>query len=72
MNIRELVNKRVLLKIGSGYGAFQVDEYRILEVSPTGNWVKLMNLNGKKFWRTISDIAFVEELIDFKAERASL
>lgn len=59
----ELVGKRMLLKVG-GVIAYStpVEEYRILEVSPSGNWVKLQNLHGNKFWRARSDISVVEEL----------
>ena len=72
MNVRELINKRVLLKINLGYQASQVEEYKILEVSPSGTWIKVMNLNGRKFWKASADIAFVEELIDLKAEKPLL
>lgn len=67
MNILELVGKRCLLKFG-GYGT-TVEEYRVLESSPSGNWVRLMNTNGYKYWKAISDVSFVEELRDLKAER---
>lgn len=60
--MNEYVGKRMLLTVGTGYGAKPVDEYTILEVSPTGNWVKLQNLNGNKFWKATASIAVVEEL----------
>jgi hypothetical protein len=67
MNIDELVGKRALLKVASGgYKGSEVTEYRILEISPSGLWVKLMNLNGHKFWKSLSEIAFVEELRELK------
>ena len=67
MAIIELVGKRVLLKVGVGsFRGSDVTEYRILEVSPSGVWVKLMNLNGHKFWKPLADIAFVEELREIK------
>ena len=73
MRIQELVGKRVLLKVGHRtlYAA-SVEEYKVLEVSPSGNWVKLMNLNGYKFWKAVTEISFVEELRDLKAERLEL
>ena len=63
----ELVGKRMLLKVSGGgihYGT-AIEEYRVLEVSPSGNWVKLQNLHGNKFWRARTDIAVVEELKPF-------
>lgn len=65
MKISELVGKRLLLKFGTA-PAFsrtaEIQEYRVLEVSPSGNWVKLMGLHGNKFWKPCVDVAIVEEL----------
>lgn len=60
----DLVGKRMLLKVSNGgiHCGAAIEEYRILEVSPSGGWVKLQNLNGNKFWRSRNDIAVVEEL----------
>lgn len=61
----DIVGKRMLLKIG-GNRAWgkdgEVQEFRVLEVSPSGNWIKLMNVYGNKFWKPIADVAVVEEL----------
>ena len=66
---QDLVGKRVLLKLNSkGYFENQsVEEYRVLEVSPSGQWVRLMNVHGNKFWRALTEIAFVEELVSLRA-----
>jgi len=71
MEITDLVGKRVLLKTSGRYAyrEEEVTEYKILEVSPSGNWVKLMNLNGNKFWKPITGLSYVETLIDLKAGR---
>jgi hypothetical protein len=63
MNINDLIGKRVLLKISSShYTQVDVSEYKICEVSPTGNWVKMMDMNGRKFWKPIQSLAMVEVL----------
>jgi len=71
MDIKNFVGKRCLLKISNGgysnHG--NVDEYKVLELSPSGNWVKVMNLYGNKFWRLVTEISFLEELIDFKLDK---
>ena len=71
MNISDYVGKRCLLNVkeGSWSRGDAVNEFKILEVSPSGNWVKLLNMNGYKFWKSVTVISFVEELRDFKAER---
>lgn len=61
MNIEDLVGKRVLVSVPSSYKT-EVEEVKILEVSPSGNWVKLMNLQGGRFWRARTSVLFVEEL----------
>lgn len=69
MHIKDLVGKRALLKIGSNWDSPGVLEYRVIEISPSENWVKLMNINGLKFWTAINDVAFVEELKEFKNKK---
>lgn len=68
MNITELVGKRCLLSVKIGWQP-SVDEYKVLEVSLSGNWIKLMNIYGKKFWKPIQEVSFVEELRDLKADK---
>ncbi len=74
MDIRQYVGKRCLLKVASGGWSAHapIDEFRIIEVSPSGQWVKRQNLHGNKFWRAVTEVGFVEELRDFKAERRAL
>ena len=70
MNIIELIGSRVLLKIvRSSFSTQDVTEYKILEVSPSGNWAKIQNMNGNKFWKPLQEIAFVERLQDLNADR---
>ncbi len=71
MNINDYINSRVLLNLSNQTrwsSPSTVSEYKVLEVSPSGNWVKLMDLNGKRFWCTVSSISFVEALKSFDKE----
>ena len=61
MNPTELVGQRALLQLGSGYGQ-RTEEYRVLEFSPSGAWVRLMNTHGNKFWCRSTDAILVERL----------
>ena len=65
MNITDYVGKRVLLKVEKRWDS-EVQEFKVLEVSPSKGWVKLMNLNGHKFWKPVASISFLEELKDFE------
>lgn len=69
--ITELVGKRCLLKVVQGFHVSSppTEEYKVLEVSPSGTWVRLMNIHGNKYWKPIQDIALVEILKDLKAEK---
>jgi len=62
--MNEYINKRVLLKLGNSTYARNagIDEYKILEISPSNNFVKLMNIYGNKFWKPMAEIAIVEVL----------
>ncbi len=62
MNAREMIGKRVLLKMTKGYRAASVEEAKILEVSPSGAWVKIMNIYGNKYWKGINEVTIVEQL----------
>ena len=70
ISIQDLLGKRCLLKVSNGrWNNQNVDEYRVLEISPSGTFTKIMNIYGNKYWKPTSEISFVEELIDIKAER---
>jgi len=64
MTIQDLLHKRVLVaeKENSCRSEKTVKEIKILEISPSGNWVKIMNDNGNKFWKHYSDITPIEVL----------
>lgn len=56
---------RFLMKITSVDGSLRsmgVTEYLVMEVSPTGHWMKLKNHNGSMFWRPTPDVQTVEAL----------
>ena len=67
MNITELIGKRVLMTEKERFGRQDITEIKILEISPSGNWVKLMNMHGNKYWRPVTNLALIEVLIDLKA-----
>jgi len=64
MHISELLHKRILVaEKEHGYGTSKiVKEIKILEVSPSGNWVKVMNDHGNKYWVHYSAITPIEVL----------
>lgn len=63
MDITELIGKRVLLKLKTrSYRSEDVEEYKILEVSPSGNWVRIQNSNAYKFWKPVVELSLVEVL----------
>jgi hypothetical protein len=68
MNIFDLLHKRILIVEKSvGYNQQQkIEEVKILEISPSGKWVKIQNMNGNKFWKMASDIVPVEILFSIE------
>jgi hypothetical protein len=68
MNVRDLIGKRILVQCEQRYGGGAVEEVRVLEVSPSGQWTKLMNLHGSKYWKPTTSVALVEALIDLRGE----
>jgi len=55
------VGSRYLLVVGNVYRE-GVEEYEVLELSPSEEWVKLKSTVGSEFWRKVEDITLVEEL----------
>ncbi len=63
MDSKELLGKRVLLVVKpNSFAAGDVSEYKVLEVADSGNWIKLQDMCGKKFWKAVTMIQFIEEL----------
>ena len=64
MNLNELLHKRILVvEKERGYSSNQtIVELKILELSPTGNFIKIQNMNGNKYWKHSSDIVPIEIL----------
>jgi hypothetical protein len=66
-NFKALIGDRILcLKISNtGYSfsrGTEVIELKVLEISPTGDWVKVMNDNGMKIWKKREEIEPIEIL----------
>ena len=67
MNVNVLIGKRCLIKESTrGWNTTSIQEVKILEVSPSGNYVKLMNIHGTKYWRITTDLALVEQLVELE------
>ena len=63
--LREKVGKRALLNVSGVYNPSRygpIEEYRILEISPSQEWVKLLDQNGRRFWKRINEVALLEFL----------
>lgn len=64
VEVHTLLHKRVLavIKTGNFLNYSNVEEYKVLEISPSGKWIKLQNINGRKFWKAIADVTYIESL----------
>jgi len=68
MDINEVLNKRILVKGANTYSSrSSVEEVKLIEISPSGNWVKVMNMNGNKYWKPLTEVSLVEVLKDITA-----
>jgi enterochelin esterase-like enzyme len=67
MQVQELIGKRVLFKEREFSSTrFMAVELKVLEVSPSGFWVKLMALDGRKYWREVRVCQIIEQLTDLE------
>lgn len=71
MTAFDLLHKRVLIATTKrGYASGNnAEEIKILEVSPSGNWIKIQDGDGRKYWRHYSDIVIVERLESLNKSR---
>jgi len=66
MTIEDLLHKRCLIKETARFGNSNVQEVKVLEIAPSRNWVKVMNMYGNKYWKPTAEIQVIEVLIDLK------
>lgn len=65
ISLSDLLGKRALLKVAPGsWSSGNVEEYRVLELSPDSAWVRLMNTFGHKNWVAVVSVSFVSALQD--------
>jgi|WetSurMetagenome_2_1015567.scaffolds.fasta_scaffold01420_3 hypothetical protein len=64
MNITDILHKRVLVaeKTGSYGNSSKVTEFLIMEISPSHNFVKVRDFDGRRYWRARADIQVIEIL----------
>jgi hypothetical protein len=68
MELKDRIGQRILVKMNRrGLYNQSIQEVKILEVSPSGTWVKLMNMDGHKFWKAVTDVSLVEVLKDLNS-----
>ena len=74
INIEDILHKRILVaeKQNSYSSDKIVKEIKILEISPSKNWVKIMNDNGNKLWKHYSDIIPIEILQSLNMHKPKL
>lgn len=63
----KILGKRILFQ-SKKYG-YNIDEAVVLEVSPSGNYTRLMNSHGNKFWKPTQEINPIEILKQIKKEK---
>lgn len=64
MNLSELLHKRILIATKErSYGEQTVSEFLILEISPSQNWIKVQDMNGRKYWKHSSTVTPIEVLL---------
>ena len=66
--IKDLVHKRVLVsEKESRYSRDQiVKEILIMEVSPSGNFTKVRDMDGRRYWKHTSEITPIEVLLNLE------
>lgn len=71
MDITKMLHKRILVaeKLQGFNSKSTVEEIKILEISPSGIWIKIQNMNGNKYWKNYSDINPIEVLENINLDK---
>jgi len=64
MKMIDLLHKRILIaaKSNSYSSSSIVTEFTVLEVAPSGNFVKVRDMDGRRYWKISADIVPIEVL----------
>ncbi len=65
VELKELLHRRVLLGEKDLYrnpSKIFAEEFKVLEISPSNEYIKLQNLDGKKYWKSTKDCMLLEVL----------
>jgi hypothetical protein len=63
--MKKFLYKRILVLVKSGRyydKSVNAEELKVLEISPSGEWVKVMDQYGKKYWKDTGSIDPIEVL----------
>lgn len=60
--VSECLGKRVLVSTNRYSSPQCVEEVKLIEISPSGKFVKLCNAHGNKFWKLYTEVILVEVL----------
>jgi len=65
VELKDLLNRRILTGEKNQYfdkTKVLCQEFKVLEISPSNEWIKLQNLDGRKFWKSTKEIVLLEVL----------
>lgn len=65
VELKNLLHQRILCGEKGGYhnsSTVFAQEYKVLEISPSNEWIKLQNLDGRKYWKRTAEIVLLEVL----------
>ena len=65
MKATDFLHKRILVSVkerGTYTHNNSVEEIKILEVSPSENWIKVQDKDGRKYWKLWGDLVIAEVL----------
>ena len=68
-NLKLSLGKRVLIAVKGGYShsPSSLFEFKIIEISPSEQFIKVMDENGRKIWKHVNDFTPIEMLVDREA-----
>lgn len=71
LEFKDCVGKRLLVKSSSSWLTSHPFEVKLIEISPSGEYVKLLMPDGYDRWHDVGDNVIMEVLPDVKKNRRS-
>lgn len=71
LEFKDCIGKRLLVKRANAWFTDHPSEVKVIEISPSGEYIKLLMPDGHKYWYDVGNYMIMEILPEVKENRRS-